>query len=530
MVRRWATVACLLLLMVGATIVPAAAAPRGPALTLRTSSAAVTVGRAVTFEGKIVRHVPGQRLRLQRKSASGWTTLTTRTLPRTSKTRAYRFRVRLDRPGRQRFRTVLVRKGKTRAVLSRTVVVSAVRPDSGAPRPEPTPPPTPPAPGRLQQVPVGDYGVDGVGSSADGRWVVFRSFSPSLVAGDDNETSDVFLADMNTGAVVLVSRAVDGGSGDAASFQSAISDDGNWIVFASDASDLVRGDTNGTRDVFLWNRVTRSITLVSQGAGGVPADGWSGSPDVSDGGSVVVFSSMADNLVPHSTPKATELFAWRRDTGVITRVSDREPGVPLSSELADLGVSAGGDAVVFTAGRSWDRQIYLRSLSSDELTVVPVPEFAAAHDPQVSRPVLSSDGQHVAYVVTGSDGQPVVGVWDVSTNTSTLVSVRPDGTLPTQGVTQPSISADGRWIAFQTADGGLVEGDENGRRDVFVWDRESGRSALVSAPTERKPATEEASNAVVSGDGTYVFFESQEPFAVVGKSESLYRWARSFAG
>lgn len=506
------SVASIFAVLIASTVfaTPAQAAPKRPWVKVSASSSSITGGAVVTMSVKVGRHAPRQQVRVQRASGSRWVTLATRTLPRASKTRSLKFRVTVTQVGRQRLRVLLARKGSTRAVASRTIAVTVRRPPAPAPTSTPRPPaPTPPPPARLQTVP-GGTGVDGIDLSADGRWVVYRKVH--LVG--DVAASDIFLVDMTTGAQVQVSTPVRGGGTDGWSFQSSISDDGNWVVYSSDATNLVDGDTNGQRDIFLWSRATRTTTLVTRAADGTPADSWSQAADVSSDGSVVVYSSNADSLVPGSTPRDEELFAWRRDTGVTTRISDGQSG-PLGADFSDLGVSADGSTAVFVSRSAGVRSIHLRSLTTGELTFVR----------EGLSPVMSADGRHVAYLTAGDWGN-VVEAWDAATDTTVRVSRRLDGGAPNDMVRQPSISADGRWITFETAADEMTEDDLNGRRDVFLWDRATERSALVSAPTAEKPATEEARDAVVSADGAYVIFQSQEPFAVVGKAATLYRWAR----
>ena len=140
--------------------------------------------------------------------------------------------------------------------------------------------------------------------SADGRFVVFTSNASDLVAGDTNGATDVFVRDLSTGTTQLVSVGNSGAQGDAGSFNPSISADGRYVAFASSADNLVSGDTNGVSDVFVRDLVNHTTTLVSvdtgQGPTPVQGDGASFDPSISADGTKVAFTSDASNL--SSTP------------------------------------------------------------------------------------------------------------------------------------------------------------------------------------------------------------------------------------
>ncbi|WP_024297130.1 Calx-beta domain-containing protein [Methylomicrobium lacus] len=180
--------------------------------------------------------------------------------------------------------------------------------------------------------------------SADGHSVVFESDTDNLVAGDTNGTRDIFLRDTQNGTTTLVSTGVNG-QGNGGSFDPAISADGHFVVFESDADNLVAGDTNGTRDIFLYNTQTKAITLISTGANG-PGNGNSYAPSISLDGRYVVFGSDADNLVAGDTNGTRDIFLYNTQTNAITLISTGANGSGNGNSYAP-SISSDGRYVSF---------------------------------------------------------------------------------------------------------------------------------------------------------------------------------------
>jgi Tol biopolymer transport system component len=168
---------------------------------------------------------------------------------------------------------------------------------------------------RVSVGPGGRQAERGGGSaaiSADGRYVAYYSSDPGLVSGDTNGQEDVFVRDQRTGAVERVSKSSRGVQSNGFSYNPAISADGRYVAFGSDASNLVPGDTNGAHDIFVHDRRTKATTRVSVGPGGRQANGQSLSPVISADGGVVAFTSQATNLVPGDTNGEGDVFVHLR--------------------------------------------------------------------------------------------------------------------------------------------------------------------------------------------------------------------------
>lgn len=158
--------------------------------------------------------------------------------------------------------------------------------------------------------------------SGDGRYVAFTSNASNLIAGDANGVQDVFRYDLTDDSIVRVSVASDGTQGNGASSAVSMSDDGRYIVFESRADNLVAGDTNGSRDVFLHDFQAGTTIRLSMGAGGEEANDESYLPVISGDGRFVVFESAASNLVDSDVNGRRDLFLLDLQTDAVIRVAE----------------------------------------------------------------------------------------------------------------------------------------------------------------------------------------------------------------
>jgi RES domain-containing protein len=153
----------------------------------------------------------------------------------------------------------------------------------------------------------------GVGSiSADGRFITFGSAADNLVPDDTNGVSDVFVHDLHTGQTTRVSLNSDGDQANGGCDSGAISDDGRFVAFGSNADNLVPNDTNGEDDIFFHDRQTRQTTIVNLNSDGEQANGWSYGTWISADGRFIIFGSEADNLVPGDTNVVSDIFMYDR--------------------------------------------------------------------------------------------------------------------------------------------------------------------------------------------------------------------------
>ena len=144
--------------------------------------------------------------------------------------------------------------------------------------------------------------------SSDGRYVAFESIATNLVAGDTNTVRDIFVRDEQLGTTTRVSVDTVGTEADDGSFEPSISSDGSYVAFGSDATNLVAGDTNTSSDIFVHDTVANTTTRVSVDSIGIEGDSWSFAPSISSDGSYVAFESEAENLVVGDTNATWDIF------------------------------------------------------------------------------------------------------------------------------------------------------------------------------------------------------------------------------
>ena len=190
--------------------------------------------------------------------------------------------------------------------------------------------------------------------SADGRFVVFSSYSTNLVPSDTNNMWDVFVHDRETGQTTRVSVASDGTQANDKSYYSysSLSADGRFVAFGSYATNLVPGDTNGKPDIFVHDRETGQTTRVSVSSTGRQANDSAGDPSISANGRFVVFGSSATNLVPGDTNNRSDVFVHDRQTGQTTRVSVAGDGSQGNNTSYYSSISADGRFLAFLSGSS----------------------------------------------------------------------------------------------------------------------------------------------------------------------------------
>ncbi|HAL29388.1 MAG TPA: hypothetical protein DCP20_01540, partial [Coriobacteriia bacterium] len=162
--------------------------------------------------------------------------------------------------------------------------------------------------------------------SADGRYVAFGSDATNLVADDTNGEIDIFVHDRVTGITERVSVASDGSQGNGALLRPAISGDGRCVAFLSLATNLVPGDTNGLSDVLVHDRVTGVTERVSVASDGSQGNGRCLWVSISEDGRYVAFASDSTNLVMDDTNGADDIFVHDRVTGITERASVASDG------------------------------------------------------------------------------------------------------------------------------------------------------------------------------------------------------------
>jgi cold shock CspA family protein len=255
----------------------------------------------------------------------------------------------------------------------------------------------------------GDGNCFSVAMSADGMVVAFASGSTNLVAGDTNGVTDVFVHDRTTGTTERVSVRSNGAEGNGASFAPAISADGLTVAFASDATTLIATDANGVTDVFVHDRttgVTKRVSISTGGAAGNKPSGASHGPALSANGQLVIFESDATNLVVGDTNGATDIFV--RDTAANTTERDSvdSAGSQGKDNSPAAAISADGRMVAFQSSAAnliasdtnKVADIFLHDRSSGTTERVSVDSTGSQANGASSSPAISADGHVVAFL------------------------------------------------------------------------------------------------------------------------------------
>jgi hypothetical protein len=313
--------------------------------------------------------------------------------------------------------------------------------------------------------------------SADGRFVAFPSGASNLVPGDTNGTRDIFVRDTLANITTRLSVNSAGNQGDNTSASPSISANGRFVAFSSFASNLVPGDINTNVEVFVRDTLTNTTTGISVGSAGNQGNGDSYRPSISGDGRFVAFLSRASNLVPGDTNLESDIFVRDTLTNTTTRVS-----------VGSAGNQGNGDSY---------------------------------------RPSISVDGRFVAFVSDASNLVPgdinttaQIFVRDTLANTTTCVSVDSAGNQGDNTSDSLSISANGRFVAFGSFASNLVPGDTNLESDIFVRDTLTNTTTRVSLDSAGNQANSGSFEPSISADGRRIAFQSWASNLVPGDTNN----------
>lgn len=299
--------------------------------------------------------------------------------------------------------------------------------------------------------------------SADGDYIVFSSNASNLVSDDTNESSDIFRRRVSTGETQIASLRYTGTIANGPSQSPDISSNGRYIAFDSTATNLVSDDTNGFSDVFRRDMNNGSIRLVSRYYGEGVSNGGSSRPAISSDGNRIAFESDATNLVPNDTNADRDIFLGDllEDTNML--ISAGLEGNPANGASFNPDISDDGNSVVF--------QSIANNIVEDDTN--------AAED---------------------------VFVW--SSGSIFLASVDADGNQGNGASYDPRISPDGRYVVFASEANNLISGDTNGVADIFVYDTQTGTTTCVSVSSEGGEANGSSDYPDISTGGRYIVFQS----------------------
>ena len=334
---------------------------------------------------------------------------------------------------------------------------------------------------------VGDGDIFPVNISGDGNYLAMAAFY-RLTETSPTPFRNIYLYNRHTGDYELVNRSTDGSpaNGESILFDTpsrSVSWDGRYVVYRSFASNLVPNDNNDTNDIFVYDRIKKSTTRVALSLSGNDPNEISDYSSISGDGRFVFFTSLADNLVEGDTNGTADVFRYEVETGVIQLVSSDTFGVAVSGDNG-FGVS------------SYDGRLI----------------------------AFQSDG--LGFTPNDLNGGYDIFVKDMNSGFVERVSNGVDDQTPNSGSFLPMISGNGRFVVFHSLASNLVQGDTNNVPDVFMFDRITKETRLLSKGVDGSPANARSLNPEVSETGRYVVFNSEASNLVDGDTNERldYFW------
>jgi hypothetical protein len=304
----------------------------------------------------------------------------------------------------------------------------------------------------------------------------------------------------------------------------AISGDGRTAAFMSDAG-LVDPSTDRVANIFVRDIATGAMSGGSVSSTGQWSNGPCGLPTLSSDGRYVAFTSDGTNLVPGDTNRATDIFVRDRQSGTTQRVSVSTAGVQGNDNCSGPVISRNGRYVAFASfatnlvsGDTNNRQdIFVRDLVAQTTSRVSVTSAGLQADGTNWGPSISSDGRYVAFTSYSQKLVPNdtnvfkdVFVRDRVARTTTRVSISSTEAQANGSSWWCSISGDGRYVAFDSGASNLAPADANAaRQDIYVRDRTAGTTWRASVSSVGQQATSNSTYPALSASGAYVAFTSE---------------------
>ena len=393
---------------------------------------------------------------------------------------------------------------------------------------------------------VGDRVSTGVDLSLGGRYVLFDSTSPYPIFPQpgDEFVGEVYVHDAQTGSKQLVSVTPGGAAADGYSTGKAITPSGRYVLFGSVAPDLMAGDGNQTNDVFLRDMQSGVTELVSVDlAGSGSGDGWSSADAVTPNGRFVLFTSKATNLVSTTTAANDQVYVRDRQTGTTTLVSVNAEGTAAGWASSNgKAITPDGRYVLFISSandlvpgdNNGHGDVFVRDLQAGTTTLVSVNRWGSGPANSWSAAYgISDDGRYVLFMSMASDVTPNdpnfgydVFRRDLRTGTTVLVSVNAAGSGNLPGWSYaPSMSADGRLVAFESTVPNLAPGDGNSKPDAFLRDLDTGTTVLLSEGAGIDANGSLSAGPLIAASGTRVVFTSKSSKLVAddfNRSEDVF--------
>jgi len=363
--------------------------------------------------------------------------------------------------------------------------------------------------------------------SADGRYVAFTSGASNLVPADTNGSFDVFVRDRQAGTTRRVSVAGTGRQGNSHSGGTAISSDGRYIAFSSDATNLVPGDTNQVADIFLRDMqagTTRRVNLSNTGTQSPGEVGGSSAAAISDDGRYVTFWSAANSLVPGDTNFYQEIFRRDMQAGTTRQVVMSSAGVQGNDETAPgNAISADGRYVTFASGATnlvdgdtnGTIDVFRRDMQAGLTQRISISSTGAQANAGSNDPSISANGRYITFTsaatnLADGDTNSTTDVFrrDMQAGLTQRISISSTGAQADNYSLAAAVSPGGRYVAFLSAATNLVPGEANLHDHVYLRDVQTGTTRRISVTSAGEQARQSSESPAISSGGQYVTFAS----------------------
>ena len=367
--------------------------------------------------------------------------------------------------------------------------------------------------------------------SADGVLVAYETVANNLHPDDDDALLDVYVRDVTSGEVILVSRAANGDKGNGPSYAASISADGTRVAFVSEATNLDPDDGDAVADVYVVELASGDITLASVTAGGTKANADCARPSLDADGSRVAFDTRATALLGEPAGDPTDdVLVKDLDSGELLLASADAAGTKANGFSIAPSISADGTRVAFQSTAtnldaaqddSSDIDVYVKDLDTGEVLLASITAAGVKGNNTSSLPSLAADGSVVAFASSATILDPDdtdifsdVYVKDLASGELALASITADGVkgnsnsgadaaTVTPGM---SLSADGSRVAFHTEASNLANGDPGELTEVLVKDLETGEILIASSRADGSPGS--GLHPSITADGVGVAFDS----------------------
>ncbi len=356
----------------------------------------------------------------------------------------------------------------------------------------------------IERVSVSSAGVEAYGFnqfpaiSADGRYVAFSSLATNLDPGDTDGYYDVYVFDRFTDTIEFISKPIIGFYGVGWTGKPSISDNGRYIAFNSEDMHLVPNDINGMGyDVFIYDRENKNMEILTNQWGG------GGSPCISGNGQYVAFSTVSGGYRLYNRINATSII------------------MPMDSAM-NFSLSTDGRYVAFQSSDSdlvsndtnSKEDIFVYDRETALIEIVSIGSLGIGNNDS-RNPSISADGRYVAFesnasnlIANDTNNCKDIFVYDRINDTIDIASVNPNGILGNGTSSYPSISGDGRYVTFQSSASNLIANDYNGYDDIFVYDRINNTINVASKDSSNYLGIANSIIPAISKNGKYVTFMS----------------------